>query len=258
MRSYPQDDEDKKEIERMNAYDWMIECLKMNPDYVYWGPYEDYMTDEKGQWSSRQIFETWGDFGPWELDELNEIVNFYFKVDREAENCKACGACGFNPETYKLSQNWYGFEEEPNWVYLDANLRYNNNAWQYHLTDIEVDALWEAGRLCYNFEEKPTPNQVNKWAKTGIGHDGINHHICLQARGEHLGIYGLCSHCEGEGSVYTEPEAKLGLVLWILHPRKGCSRGIHIKEITQEQLPEVIKYLQAAAERNAERFLKLK
>jgi hypothetical protein len=46
----------------------------------------------------------------------------------------------------------------------------------------------------------------------------------------------------------------LGLVLWILHPRKGASRGVSIARVERTELPAVATWLQEAAERNAERF----
>lgn len=63
-------------------------------------------------------------------------------------------------------------------------------------------------------------------------------------------------HCEG-GFIYDEPEARVALQLWILHPRKGASRGVYIKNIEENEVSEVIQYLKSAAERNANRFSKL-
>ena len=57
--------------------------------------------------------------------------------------------------------------------------------------------------------------------------------------------------------IYDEPEAKIALQLWFLHPRKGCSRGVYVKNIEESDVPNVIEYLKEAAKRNAERFSKL-
>lgn len=252
MRYYT---EDKEELQELRAEDWMIECLKFNNCYVHWGPYEDYMCNDGEGWNGRVIKESWSDFGPWELDDLNEVVNFYFEVERESETCKHCDGSGLNEETKALKDSWYSFDETK-WVYIDGRKRYNDCAWVYHLTDLEVDALWEAKRLG-DFKEKPTPEMVNDWARKGIGHDGINQYICVKARAEHQGVYGFCEACKGKGYVYTKPTAKLGLVLWVLHPRKGCSRGVHIKEIQRRELKSVFEYLKEAEKRNSERFLLL-
>jgi hypothetical protein len=45
--------------------------------------------------------------------------------------------------------------------------------------------------------------------------------------------------------------------LWVLHPRKGASRGIYIKNIEENEVEDVLKYLKQAAERNANRFSKI-
>ena len=256
MRNYPKEDYEFEDLKKINAEDWMIECLKMNPEYNSWGPYEDYMYKEGQGWDSRIIKENWSDFGPWELNDLNEIVNFYFSVERDSKNCISCKGYGLNKKTKELTDAWYSFDKE-DWIDTNKDKRYNNAAWQYHLTQVEVDALWKAGRLKGDFEEKPTPEQVNKWATTGFGHDAINRWICVKARAEKEGYYGACKECHGDGYIFTKPAAKLNITFWFLHPRKGCSRGIHIKNIEQNELPKVIEYLQIAARRNADRFSKL-
>ena len=62
-----------------------------------------------------------------------------------------------------------------------------------------------------------------------------------------------CPTSEGHGNLFTGP-AYLTLVLWVLHPRKGCSRGVEVNHIEQDELPAVYSYLRQAAERNATRF----
>ena len=312
MREYPDFTEDyhKKEVEDLKAEDWQLELLKKNPSYVYWGCFEDYMSEKDSGWRARVMINKWPEFiKDWSLNEYNEVVNFYFEVTRKSENCEHCEQTGLNPATRKIQEDWYSFDS-PDYVYVSETKRINNNAWHNHLTKIEVEALIKAGRLSdlakktyikplrkiliekngneefeptkkYWFEEKenkwigwvgkrsnqkrveveqpeyPTPEEVNEWNKTGIGHDAINRSICVQARAEHLGTYGLCEHCHGEGSVYIEQKAKVALQLWVIHPRKGCSRGVYIEDIKQKELPSVIDFLKKAQERNTERFSKL-
>jgi hypothetical protein len=43
-------------------------------------------------------------------------------------------------------------------------------------------------------------------------------------------------------------------MIWMLHPRKGCSRGVEVLEITESELPMVYAWLREAADRNAKRF----
>lgn len=271
MRSFDED-----EIDILKAEQWQIDLLKLNPEYPHWGNYEDYMSGGSG-WDAPLEQEEWGNqFG---LDDLNELVNFYFELRRESHQCPHCEGTGLNPETKKLSEDWYSFGNEQ-WISVNQNRRFNNKAWQYHLTEVEVKALCESGRLSdlmdgqYRYDDGqwlklverewqpceeptyPTPEKVNEWNKTGFGHDAINHWVAVKARAEHLGVYGECKHCT-EGRIYDEPFARVGLQLWYLHPRKGCSRGVYIKNIKEEELPEVFAYLLEAKERNNDRFGKI-
>jgi len=68
--------EDNEEAKRLNAEPWQLALLKANPSYCGWGPHEDYMGGKGEGWNSRIIVPTWAEFGPWNLDELNECANF--------------------------------------------------------------------------------------------------------------------------------------------------------------------------------------
>ena len=244
MRNYPKEESHTKEVEILNAEPWQVEILKLNPEYTSWGIYEDYMGSNAGSgWDSAQSFNSWKEFGPWHLDELNEVVNFYFEIDRKKHECTDCEGYGYNKDTNYLYKTWYGS-------------LYDLPQWSDKLTQVEVDALWDAKRL-YDFKEKPSPEEVNKKYKTGMGHDSLNCWICVEARAKSLGVYGKCPSCSGRGHIFDEPKAHVNLVLWFLHPRKGCSRGVEVRNISLEDLPEVIAYLKVAAIRNESRFSKL-
>jgi hypothetical protein len=44
MRSFdPNDEYDVEELEKLHAEPWMLCLLDLNPEYVSWGPHEDYM-----------------------------------------------------------------------------------------------------------------------------------------------------------------------------------------------------------------------
>jgi len=105
MRHPPEDDYDRKEIEKIKPAPWMLELLDLNPDYCCWGPYEDYMAGRDKGWRSPCFFDSWEDFEGWELDDLNELVNFYFEVERPTEECHSCGGNGYNPETSRIYQD---------------------------------------------------------------------------------------------------------------------------------------------------------
>lgn len=74
--------------------------------------------------------------------------------------------------------------------------------------------------------------------------------------GYRRGTEDLCQKCDGEGSVFTSP-ARVQLILWMLHPRKGAARGVEIQRVERADLPAVMRWLAEAARRNAERFAKV-
>lgn len=278
MRKSPnlRDEYDVKDLLQLNAEKWQIDLLDKNPEYVWWGNYEDYMSGkENGNWGSPVELERFSEV--WEPDELNEIVNFYFSVQRENHECPKCEGNNLNPETMSLSDDWYDFER-------------TGRRWCDDIGEVEVEALVKGGRLSdlmdgrYRYDEKkdvwlsmdmslpmrdrvfvecdkpklPTPEEVNVWSRNGRmgGHDAINRWICVEARAKHLGVYGHCDECEG-GYIYDEDKAKVSLQLWFIHPRKGSSRGVYIKEIKENEIPDVVEYLKVAAKRNQNRFEKL-
>jgi hypothetical protein len=268
LRSYDATDKyDEKEAKELKAPKWMIQALGVNPDYVCWGPGEDYMASEgadKG-WSGGVSHETWKDFEPWKLDDLNECVNFYFYVHRDSKDCAACGQSGYNRATRKISDNFYAHEGD------------SDDRWVDKITQDEVDALLKEGRLMgfnthtWDTDRKeyvrnesvplPTAEQVNAQNRPGAKgfsrHDAINRMILIETRAKRLGVYGHCADCAGKGYIYTSAIPRLGLVLWFIHPRKGASRGVDVKNIRQEDLDTAKAYLRDAAKRNADRFGKL-
>jgi hypothetical protein len=281
MRYYPTTEDDFKDSEKLNAAPWMLDLLKKNPSYLSWGNFEDYMSKKGDNWDARVDSES-VDEGLWALDEYNELVNYYFEVTRDSKNCECCDGSGLNRATKKISDDWYSFDRE-RWISTSTNRRYNDLAWQYHITEVEIEALVKGGRLhdlmdrWYRYDKEtnswsylenseriqcdepvyPTPEAVNEWNKKGMGHDSINQWIAVRARAEHLGVYGQCEECNGDGRIYTENKAKVSLQLWMLHPRKGCSRGVFIKNVLEHEVTKVIEHLKEARNRNNERFSKL-
>src|SRR5690606_4682267 len=119
---------DEEDCKKMNPPKWMIPLLQYNPDYCAWGNHEDYMIDDKSQWGSRLEFKCLPDFlnafSP--LNDLNEVVNFYFNISRSSSECSDCNGSGYNPETDKISNDWYNSDGEPEWIHITHNRRYNN------------------------------------------------------------------------------------------------------------------------------------
>lgn len=322
MRSYdPKDTYDVAEAQRLGAEPWMLDLLPINPEYTSWGPYEDYMWKKgeaeggKAGWDARFITDTWEGFG-WSLDDLNEVVNFYFTITREKADCDNCAHNGYHPDAQWVTESFYRhsspFNRDPHsrdvskWfaaafqdrqftevhtagsfpdeatlakykpefrAFCEA-MRDGDGFWSDKITQDETDALvaedrmhrltgatydkeasaWVGGRAITAEEVNALQNERGRALDS---HDAINRSILIRARCERFGIPTTCPKCDGHGYVYTAPKPTLGLVLWMLHPRKGCSRGIHIKEIRQDQLSEVFTYLRKAAQRNADRFSKI-
>lgn len=268
MRKYPDltNDYDLAELEDLKAEDWMVECLKMNPSYCGWGNFEDYMMEGSGQWSKPWNAPTVQE-GLIELDDLNECVNFYFQVTRRNKPCTACEGTCYNPATKQLYDDWYDFAGTGRrWcdkITQDEVVELVKQGRLTELTDrrYSYDGLWhywdreaKEQKLLEGEPNFPTAEKVNAWAQKGMGHDAINCWICVETRARRLGVWGPCEVCRGRGKVYLEPKAHLSLQLWILHPRKGCSRGIYIERVEKEDLPRVTEFLQEAARRNQARF----
>lgn len=232
---------DQEELAELNAEPWMVEAIKLNPPYVHWGPHEDYMGkgEDKG-WEAPVLLEGWSSFG-WQLDELNECVNFYFSVERDSVECEACGGECYNPATARISRAFYDFEGT-------GRRRCDK------ITQDEADHLWEQGRLRLRFQERPSAEDVNTAERRHHVHDAINRWMLIEVRAKREGVFGWCETCKGSGRTYTEDAAHLTLTLWMLHPRKGASRGVEIKRITKEDLSLVVAWLKEAAQRNAQRF----
>ena len=286
MRTYPnlKDKFDVHDLENIKAHPWQLEMLKKNPSYVHWGNHEDYMSDDKGGWGSRVFLNSWADH--FQLDEYNELVNFYFLLRRESHECPYCEGQGLNPASKKIYDDWYAFDDR-------------SKRWSDKINDTEVKALIQSGRLhelkkpvkairrknitSTNYwldketdkwigwvkingkdkkvqveePEYPTAEEVNIWSQgRGFGHDAINMSICCRTRAKTQGVWGFCEHCV-DGRIYDAEHATLKLQMWFLHPRKGASRGVLLEEIQENELPEIINYLKEAKKRNNKRFSKL-
>jgi hypothetical protein len=108
----------------------------------------------------------------------------------------------------------------------------------HHLSQDDVDALAEAGRLWdftrrprtqeqaaalaatgdYWMKEpngyRPTASEVNLWSLQGFGHDAVNQWVCASAHCERLGVPATCPRCDGEGEIWDSPEAKAEADAW--------------------------------------------
>ena len=280
MVTLPEYDDERAELARLNVEPWMIEYLALNPGYTAWGPGEDCMSKEGDDWDSSREFTSWSAFGPWALDDLNECVHFYFELDRPEEGCASCDASGYNPETRVVADTFHDHGDcrvdFTNWRIVGSieDARRPGGAtgrrWEDRITQDEVDVLIAAGRLRRwvddGWQSVPRTaaevNAANREGAKGRGaerdreliHDGVNREILIEARARRLGVWGLCPSCEGRGTMFTAPRGHLSVVLWILHPRKGCSRGVRVRYLSEDDARAARRWLAQAAERNARRF----
>ena len=251
MRNYKADDKyDVEEAARLGALPWMLSTLALNPDYNSWGPGEDYMKgpakEGHGGWDAGIDIPSWAEF-EWGQDDLNVVANFHFEIVRNSTTCSECDGSGYHPMARSIVDSFYG-------------------GWGSNITLDELQALVDAGR-CWGSQrgERVKPvvdqdflNKVNNTnAHVGLGdyhHDAINRSILIRARCDRRGIPTTCPECGGYGHVFTDEAPHMELVLWFLHPRKGCSRGVTVKNVTQDDLPSVFKYLRKARSLMMARF----
>ncbi len=271
MRQLPTDDYERANLDRLQPLPWQLPLLGLNPDYTCWGPYEDYMAGSAGRWNQPQILDTWEEFNAaWGgLDEYNEIVNFYFSLERDSRKCDRCED-GYHPDARWIVDSFYNHsspfaagQQPTNEVLARYGQAFTQfcqeikllarQEWHLDITEDEVQALIAENRV----PADSTAAQINQNYRTGLGHDGINRSILIRRRCERLGVPLTCRVCGGQGYQYTSPNAHVELTLWFIHPRKGCSRGVQVKLIEEKDLEAVVSLLREAADRNAQRFQKV-
>ena len=89
-------DKDDKKYESLPEY--IKKCLAISePFYNGWGNGCDYMRKNNAQWNSDVELDNIDDM--WELNELNEVVNFYFRAERKVKECPLCNGCGLSQKS---------------------------------------------------------------------------------------------------------------------------------------------------------------
>lgn len=122
----------------------------------------------------REIKRVAKDFN-WPLKKVwNGYLNPWYKYNHQ---CQECRGSGYNKETKKIDEDWYAFDKN-DYIYLNNGKRYNNSAWQYHITQDEVEALIKNNRLMEFTHRltkengwqkieppiRPSAKEVNDWA----------------------------------------------------------------------------------------------
>lgn len=100
---------------------------------------------------------------------------------------------------------------------------------------------------------RPTADEINAWARKGLGHDSLNQWVCVRVRAKRMGIYGLCEPCNGEGYVFLNQGHKALNENWKPYdPPVG--EGFQLWETTSEGSPvsPVFKTLEGLCEWCAE------
>lgn len=120
---------------------------------------------------------------------INKMIWVGYHNPYSPLGCKECDGSGESAPVKALSDSWY-----------------NGERWAYKITQDEVQALVDGGRLI-DFKEVPTAEEVNEWSKKGFGHDCINKWICVKQRAARLGITSPdCDCCKGKGYLWPSDE----------------------------------------------------
>ena len=162
--------------------------------------------------------------------------------------------------------------------------------WKHHLIQADVDALiaadrlWDFTRVPRNADHekivadklaaggnswlpfdngyRPTADEVNTWSSQGLGHDGFNSGICVEARCTREGVPYLCVRCAGSGQIWPTPEIKRQYEDWRkTDPQIGD--GYQLWSTTSEGCPispvfDTLEDLCTWAEGNATTFASFK
>lgn len=125
-----------------------------------------------------------------------------------------------------------------------------NSCWSHHLSQDDVNALVEDGRLmdfthtCRKGEgwKKieppviPTAAEVNEWSIRGFGHDSINCWVVISARCKREGIEERCATCGGHATVEAYPGQRAEAEAWEwTQPPEGS--GFQLWETVSEGSP---------------------
>lgn len=167
---------------------------------------------------ARLLFDRWYGFAPFRPEDRGSTP---FAPDTPAIAALAQRNVSRSPE-------YYG--NDPKAVKREARrlAAHFNGAWSHHLNEQDVAALLEGRRLMdlpHSWTQDqgwqplvptvvPTPQQVNEWSLSGMGHDAINASICVSAECKRLGVPVECQACSGRGHTWACPEHEAAAEAW--------------------------------------------
>lgn len=174
----------------------------------------------EGGWSPRAnyLYKLWYGNVPFKPEDTGSTP---FTIDTPAVRAKAESNVAHAPDYYGSG------ERAIRWEAARLAALYNG-AWCHHLSQEDVDALIEGGRLREfthmvepgkgwvkkEHPQTPTAAEVNEWSLTGFGHDGINSHVVIKARCKREGVSTTCETCGGHGSIEAYPGQRADREAW--------------------------------------------
>jgi hypothetical protein len=185
----------------------------------------------------------------------NEVWEGYINPYRSIR-CDSCNQTGLSPKAKALQDKWWG---------LDLPLKRRVEAWQYNLTQEEVNflvdqgGLWDYTRVPVTEAQKdPSMQHPNGWLKewngvypdaAKVNEDTLKHHGLMRGVGSgecytlikrlaaKEGWDHLCEFCKGDGYVWESEEVRKQHEAW-KETEPPAGEGFQLWETTSEGSPQ--------------------
>ncbi len=138
---------------------------------------------------------------------FGKVWKGYINPYPEPKTCEVCEGSGHNAATKQLDDSYH---RDP---------LTGESGWSYDITQDEVQALVDAGRLKISTHVRkpdgkaesqegnyvPTAKEVNEAYSRGVDpmarYSGVRQYILVETRAKRLGVFGHCEACKGEGRI---------------------------------------------------------
>ena len=161
--------DDTDTIEQLKPEQWQLDVIATNNAYVGWGNGQDYMFEKDSGWSTSIRLAQTSELIT--LDDLNELINFYFLIDKNTVTCTTCDGLGTSI-TYKVYLDLLQNNKDAyNTIYQNYINKKQKNPWT-SLSDLVLFSCEENGfnpncLACkgygYSYEEAPARLQLQMW-----------------------------------------------------------------------------------------------